>query len=118
MNERTQELRDRTKNFALRVVKLFRALPRTGEAQVMGKQLLRSGTSVAANYRAACRSRSRAEFLSRLSVVLEEADESALWLELLIESGTMKKEKSEPLLTEARQLTAIFTAATSTIRKN
>jgi four helix bundle protein len=84
----------------------------------MGKQLLRSGTSVAANYRAACRSRSRADFLSRLSVVLEEADESALWLELLIESGTMKKEKSEPLLTEARQLTAIFTAATSTIRKN
>jgi four helix bundle protein len=83
----------------------------------MGKQLLRSGTSVAANYRAACRSRSRAEFLSRLSVVLEESDESVLWIELLIESGTVKKEQAEPLLTEARQLTAIFTASTSTIRK-
>jgi four helix bundle protein len=118
LSDKAQELRDRTKKFALRVIRLFRALPRTGDAQVMGKQLLRSGTSVAANYRAACRSRSRAEFLSRLSIVLEEADESALWLELLIESGTMKKEKSEPLLTEARQLTAIFTAATGTIRKS
>jgi four helix bundle protein len=102
LNDKAQELRDRTKNFALRVIKLFRALPRSGEAQVMGRQLLRSGTSVAANYRAACRSRSRPEFLSRLSVVLEESDESALWIELLIESGTIKKEKAELLLTEAR----------------
>jgi four helix bundle protein len=83
----------------------------------MGRQLLRSGTSVAANYRAACRARSRAEFLSRLSVVVEEADESVLWIELLVESGTVKREKSERLLTEARQLTAIFTAATGTIRR-
>jgi four helix bundle protein len=118
LNDKAQELRDRTKNFALRVIKLFRALPRSGEAQVMGRQLLRSGTSVAANYRAACRSRSRPEFLSRLSVVLEEADESALWIELLIDSGTIKQEKIELLLTEARELTAIFTAATGTIRRS
>jgi four helix bundle protein len=118
LNEKAQELRNRTKSFALRVVRLFRALPRSGEAQVMGKQLLRSGTSVAANYRAACRSRSRPEFLSRLSVVLEEADESCLWIELLIDSGTLKKEKAELLLKEGKQLTAIFTAATGTLRRS
>jgi four helix bundle protein len=83
----------------------------------MGKQLLRSGTSVAANYRAACRARSRPEFLSRLYVALEEADESVLWMELLIESGMIKKEKLELLLSEARQLTAILTASTGTIRR-
>ena len=72
-----EQLRDRTKEFALRIVRLFRALPRSPEAQVMGKQLLRSGTSVGANYRAVCRSRSRAEFVAKLGVVVEEADESA-----------------------------------------
>ena len=118
MNDKAQELRDRTKAFALRVVRLFRSLPRSGEAQVMGKQLLRSGTSVAANYRAACRARSRAEFLSKLGVVLEEADENVLWIELLVESGTVKKEKIDQLHNEARQLTAIFTAATGTIRQS
>ena len=112
MNEKTLELRDRTKAYALRVIRLFRSLPRSIEAQVMGKQLLRSGTSVAANYRAACRARSRAEFLSKLCIVLEEADESILWIELLVESGTLKKDKVEQLLDESRQLTAIFTAAT------
>lgn len=83
----------------------------------MGRQLLRAGTSVGANYRAACRGRSRAEFASKLGVVVEEADECVFWLELLIESGTMKIEKIGGLLTEAQQLTAIFTAATRTIRK-
>jgi len=117
LNEKTQELRDRTKAYALRVIRLFRSLPRSIEAQVMGKQLLRSGTSVAANYRAACRARSRAEFLSKLCIVLEEADESILWIELLAESGTLKKDKVEELLDESRQLTAIFTAATSTMRQ-
>jgi four helix bundle protein len=117
VNDKAQELRDRTKGFALRIIRMFRTLPRTVDAQVMGKQLLRSGTSVAANYRAACRSRSRPEFLSRLCVVLEEADECVLWMELLIDSGTVKKEKLDMLLTEARQLTAIFTASTGTIRR-
>jgi four helix bundle protein len=96
---------------------MFRSLPRSADAQVMGRQLLRAGTSVGANYRAACRGRSRAEFASKLGIVVEEADECVFWLELLIESGTMKPEKFESLLTEARQLTAIFTAATRTMRK-
>jgi len=90
-----EQLRDRTKEFALRIVRLFRSLPRSPEAQVMGRQLLRSGTSVGANYRAACRSRSKAEFVAKLGTVVEEADESAFWLELLIETGTFKKEKLE-----------------------
>jgi four helix bundle protein len=83
----------------------------------MGRQLLRSGTSVGANYRAACRARSRAEFVAKLGVVVEEADESAFWLELLVESGTFKKEKVESLLTEAHELTALFNASRSTMRQ-
>jgi len=96
---------------------MFRSLPRSPEAQVMGRQLLRSGTSVGANYRAACRSRSKAEFLAKLGIVVEEADESAFWLELLIETGTFKKEKLENLLNEARELTALFNAARTTMKR-
>ena len=83
MNE--DDLKKRTKQFALRILKLVAALPRTIAGRTIGGQLARSGTSVAANYRAACRARSKAEFISRLGVVEEEADESALWLELIIE---------------------------------
>ena len=79
------ELKQRTKTFALRVMKLVEHLPKTSEGRVLGDQLLRSGTSVAANYRAACRARSTAEFISKLGNVLEEADESALWMELIVE---------------------------------
>jgi len=111
-----EQLRDRTKAFALRVVRLYRSLPTTTDAQVMGKQLLRSGTSVAANYRAACRARSRAEFASRLAIVVEEADESMLWLELLSESGVLSAGKLSALHEEARQLTALFTASQHTVR--
>ena len=106
-----EQLRERTKAFALRVIRLYRSLPTSTEAQVMGKQLLRSGTSVAANYRAACRARSRAEFASRLAIVVEEADERMLWLELLCDSGVMQAEKLAGLREEARQLTALFTAS-------
>jgi len=113
-----EELRSRTKKFALRVIALFRALPRSPGAQIRGKQLLRSGTSVAANYRAACRARSRAEFVARIGVVEEEADESALWLELLGDSGTMKPARLAALLEEARELTAIFTATRRTTRRS
>jgi four helix bundle protein len=113
-----EEIRDRTKAFALRIVRVFRSLPRTTDAQVMGKQLLRCGTSVAANYRAACRARSRAEFISKLGIVLEEADESAFWLELLIQTGTIKKEKLDSLLSEANELTAMFAASRRTMRQN
>ena len=117
MSDKAEQLRDRTKTFALRIIRLFRSLPRSGEAQVIGKQLLRSGTSVGANYRAACRSRSRAEFVARLGIVVEEADETCYWLELLIEAAIVKAEKLDDLLKEARELTAIFTASTTTIRQ-
>lgn len=108
------ELRSRTKKFALRVIKLYRSLPNTGEAQVIGKQLLRSGTAVGANYRAACRGRPRAEFIAKLGVVVEEADESIYWIELLSESGAINGGRLKELETEAHELTAIFTAARQT----
>ena len=112
------ELRERTKSFALRVIRLYRSLPHSADAQVMGKQLLRCGTSVAANYRAACRGRSRAEFTAKLGVVVEEADESMLWLELLADSGVVRRERLNSLLAEARELTALFTASQHTIRRS
>ena len=111
-----EELRERTKAFALRVIRLYRSLPQAPEAQVMGKQLLRSGTSVAANYRATCRARSRAEFAAKLGVVVEEADESMLWLELLADSGVVRRERLNSLQSEARELTALFTASRHTTR--
>ncbi len=88
-----EQMRDRTKQFALRIVKLFRALPRSPEAQVMGKQLLRSGTSVAANYRAVCRARSSAEFLAKMGIVIEEADESVFWLGYWLNQGLWARNK-------------------------
>jgi four helix bundle protein len=99
-------------------VKLFRSLPRATEAQVIGKQLLRSGTSVAANYRAACRARSKPEFIAKIGIVLEEVDESVLWIEMLVDAQILKKERLEHLLNEARQLTAIFTASRQTAKQN
>ena len=82
-----EELQERTRRFALRVIKLYRSLPKTDEARILGKQVLRSGTSIGANYRAACRARSRAEFVAKLGIVLEEADETAFWLELMRDAG-------------------------------
>lgn len=111
---RPEELRDRTKRFAVRIVKLFRALPKTDEARILGKQVLRSGTSVAANYRAACRARSRAEFASKIGVVLEEADETAFWLELLVETGIVREARFTDLLDEAVELVRIFSASRRT----
>jgi four helix bundle protein len=111
-----EQLRDQTKAFALRVIRLFRSLPLKPDAQVLGKQLLRCGTSVAANYRSVCRSRSKAEFVARMGIVAEEADEAVLWLELLAESGIVSQEKTKELLVEARELTAIFTASQKTLR--
>jgi four helix bundle protein len=113
-----QELRDRTKKFAIRIVRLFQALPKSTEAQVMGKQLLRSGTSVAANYRAVCRARSKAEFIARIGVVAEEADESALWLELLEETKVLAAGQLKDISQEAHALAAIFSASQKTARGN
>jgi four helix bundle protein len=114
----SEQLRDRTKKFAVRIVRLFQALPKSTEAQVMGKKLLRSGTSVAANYRAVCRARSKAEFIARIGVVAEEADESVLWLELLEETQILTSRQLEEISTEARELAAIFSASVKTARNN
>ncbi len=106
MSER--DLRVRTKQFALRAIRLFSALPKTTEAQVLGKQLLRSGTSVAANYREACRGRSDAEFIAKLGIVEQELDETLLWLELLVESEIMPKNRLESLIQETDELLRII----------
>ena len=111
-----EERRERTKKFAVRIVRLFRALPKSTEAQVMGKQLLRCGTSVAANYRAVCRSRSKAEFIARIGVVAEEADESVLWLELLEATETLSNKQLSKISSEAQALAAIFSASHKTAR--
>jgi four helix bundle protein len=111
------ELRARTKAFALRVVKLYRCLPRSADAQVMGKQLLRCGTSVAANYRASCRAKSRAEFAARIGIVVEEADESGFWLEMLGDAEIVRVALLKELLQESKELTAIFTATQQSTRK-
>jgi four helix bundle protein len=110
------ELRSRTKRFAVRIVRLFRALPKAADAQVLGKQLLRSGTSVAANYRAACRGRSRPEFVAKLGIVAEEADESVFWLEMLVDCEVVQEKLVSELLKEAHELSAIFTASQHTAR--
>jgi four helix bundle protein len=113
-----QELLQRTKQFALRVMKLVDALPATTSARTIGGQLVRSGTSVAANYRAACKGRSKAEFIANLGVVEEEADESAFWLELLAEGRLMSEGKLRALRDEAAQLTAIMAASRLTASRN
>ena len=111
-----EQLKERTKRFAIRVVRLFRSLPKTDEAKVIGKQALRSGTSVAANYRAVCRSRSKAEFVAKMGVVVEEADETVFWLELLVETGIVSQARMEGLLIEANELLAIFAASQRTAK--
>ena len=103
-----QDLKARTKQFALRVLKLVAALPKTVEGRAIANQLVRCGTSVAANYRATCRARSKTEFVAKMGVVLEEADETQLWLELIIEGKLFPSERVEPLLKEANELVAIF----------
>jgi four helix bundle protein len=114
MKEERQDLRLRTKQFALRAITMYSALPDSAVAQVLGKQVLRSGTSVGANYHEAYRARSKAEFISKGGDCLKELEETSYWLELLVESGTVTPAKMAALLDEANQLTAIFT----TISKN
>ncbi|HYN24230.1 MAG TPA: four helix bundle protein [Pyrinomonadaceae bacterium] len=112
-----EELKRRTKRFGLRIMKLVLALPKTPQGRTVGGQLVRAGTSVGANYRAACRARSRAEFTARLGVVEEEADESGYWLEMIIEGGLMKAKLVEALLIEANELVAIMTSSRITIHR-
>ncbi len=108
---RTADLKARTKQFALRVMKMVDALPRTIQGRAIAKQIIRSATSVAANYRAACRARSRAEFIAKIGIVEEEADESCFWLELIIDSGLLNEDRIRPLLSEAGELVAIMAAS-------
>jgi four helix bundle protein len=111
-----QELRDRTKTFAVRIVRLYRSLPYRTDAQVLGKQLIRSGTAVAANYRAACRARSKAEWVAKIGVVVEEADETLFWLEMLMDCEIVVPGKLQALIKEGHELSAIFTASRHTAR--
>ena len=104
-----QDLRERTKAFALRIIRMYTSLPKTTEAQVLGRQVLRSGTSPGAHYREANRSRSTAEFISKIEGGLQELDETSYWLELLVESGIVSAKRMADLLRETDELTAIFT---------
>jgi four helix bundle protein len=117
MDNKAEALKDRTKKFALRIIHVIRSLPPGPEGRIIGHQLLRSGISVAANYRAVCRARSRPEFLAKLSIVIEETDESAFWLELLVDAGLISEIKLKGLKSEANQLVAIFNASRVTARK-
>ena len=116
MTER--ELLEQTKQFALRIFRLVGALPQTIQGKAVVAQLIRSGTSVAANYRAACRARSKAEFVAKLGVVEEEADESAFWLELIIETDLLSLGKVKPLLIEAREIVTIMAPSKKTAAKS
>ena len=116
-NDQAERLRSRSKSFALDVVRMLRVLPRSAEARVIGRQLLRSGMSVAANYRAVSRSRSRAEFISKIGIVIEEADESLFWLEALSELKIVNGSEINRLLYEGEQLLSIFVASQRTARR-
>ena len=112
-----EELKKRTKQFALLILKVVKALPKGKDSDVITYQLLKSGTSVGANYRSACRPRSLADFVSKITIVEEEADESAFWLEIIIESGLLNNELTQSALKEANELTAIFTASGNTAKQ-
>jgi four helix bundle protein len=114
MNEK--EFKDRTKKFALRVIKMVESLPSDRTADVLGKQLLRSATSVVANYRAACRAQSKADMIHKLSIVEEEADESLLWMDLLVESGLVKASLLNALMVEGNEILAMVVASIKTLR--
>ncbi|MCX7841413.1 MAG: four helix bundle protein [Anaerolineae bacterium] len=115
---RTQEveLRARTKNFALRIIRLYASLPKTTEAQVIGRQVLRSGTSVGAHYREAQRAKSNADFVNKIEGALQELDETAYWLELLVESGIVPEKKLKPLMQETDELIAIFVTIVTKVK--
>ena len=121
MQEKKQDpekLKERTKQYALRVVRVAESLPRNRVAQIIVDQLVRSGTSVGANYRAACRAKSRADFISKMGTVEEEADESLYWMEILIGAGLMHNEQLAALMQEGEELLSIVVSSIITARKN
>jgi four helix bundle protein len=118
-NKTSDNLRDRTKQFALRIIRYYYVLPRRAhEAQIIGKQLLRSGTSVGANYREACRARSDSKFISKAGIVIQELDETAYWLELLFDAKINDGSELKTLISETNELIAIFTSIVKKVRKN
>jgi len=117
-DEKCPDLKQRTKKFALRIIRLYSSLDKSAVAQVLGRQLLRSGTSVGAHYREACRARSVAEFLSKMEGGLQELDESAYWLELLVESKAVSAKRLQLLMDETEQLIAIFVTSIKTSKQN
>ena len=110
-----QALKDRTRMFAIRIVRLWRKLPSTAEGRIIGSQLLRSGMSVGANYIAVCRARSKAEFAAKMGIVIEEADETVFWLELLLNLELFSQHQLENLFSETDQLVAIFVSSRRTV---
>src|SRR5207302_899294 len=116
--DQAKQLQDRTKKFAVRVIKAFAGLPKNEAARTVGRQFLRSGTSQAANYRAACRARSAADFISKIAIVTEETDETLFWFELLVESNLINVKLVEPLMSECDELLKIFSVSLVTARPN
>jgi four helix bundle protein len=116
MNQR--DLQQRTKRFALQIIEFWESLPKDETCKTLGRQLLRAGTSVGANYRAVCRAKSKADFISKFGTVLEEADESAFWIELLVEAKKATHQTAQALLQEANELTAIAISSINTARKS
>ena len=110
------EFKARTKRFALRIVRLVESLPKTQSGSVIGNQLLRCGTSVGANYRAACRARSQADFIAKMGIVEEECDETIYWIEMLVEGGQIKRTLVEDLLNEANEILSMVVASRKTAR--
>jgi four helix bundle protein len=113
-----EELKARTQSFGLRIIRLVSALPRDPAARVIGRQVLRSGTSVGANYRAACRAKSRADFAAKIAIVEEEVDETLYWLEVLIKSRLVKAERLQHLIKETEELVAIVSASRKAVRRH
>jgi len=113
-----KQLQDRTKKFAIRTIKAFARLPKDEATRIIARQFLRSGTSLAANYRPACRARSRADFISKISMVTEEADETFFWFDLLVEANLVKMKLVEPLMKECEELLKIFSASLATAKRN
>src|SRR5438093_6785848 len=113
-----KQLQDRTKKFAIRIIKSFARLPKDEAARILGRQFLRSGTSLAANYRAACRARSAADFISKIAIVTEETDETLFWFKLLVESNLINVKLVEPLMSECDELLKVFSASLATAKAN
>ena len=114
----SEQLKDRTKKLAVKIIRLTDSIPRSDTTTILNKQIIRSATSVAANYRSACRARSKADFVNKLGIVEEEADETLFWLDMLIDCGKIQKDKISSLYTEASELVAIFSASHKTAKLN